>query len=820
MADINLKNPKLRKFIRGALNIEKFGEPFATLLEEVFVRESYVLDLTPEELLEDINNFKNSIYYISWGDCKGMQNVMGVTYSVEHRIEFKTSYWQWIMDTYSPNMYCTKFFETYAHETLHGMQNVTDERGRIYNRAEGWSSQLNNRKHAIYEICTQGTAAKMANDRFFYQFNTNEILTGDGYSDEIFAIPLIASTFGVTEQEVLKYGMREREKLVQVLNKNIGNLDKTRELIDKIESQLEYLHSMHYPDSNQKEFQNMSDEEKKKRGSKVIINLVDICQEALANRIINTSLDFDRNVAIKYKYDQKKIEDTLRHEIEIFGYNFKDDYIALRRRFDFSANAVYIKRAIEVFNEIGKDKTGRYTRMAPDLIAAVKRNDFEYCMRAGIIQDDSLTYSLVDNAHEFKQKVIHEDYNGLRRWDNRVIFNAIYPGLNIPFVESKKSNLNNWKSLYTPQGMLKMQDLAFTLSNNKDKYGIDSKECLLSFIDTNESEMESFYNKFTRQNGARDVFKRSFRTLEDKEFLARLIAENYIDRSFGLNGAYKQVTTDEEWQLQNLFQPTILKYGREQLVYAIEKIIINDEYDGVSSEQSRLNLCMLGRKRIFDTISQPMLDKLLNQRKIIPEKNRALRNSIYQTNKKYPNSIQERLIRLVSEYKTTGKINANLFTGNGRAEFKRYFSGDSDRDMEDLLGLFLDSYADLSYANFPNALTEIIKQKGKDYFRENMIRSILHDDYSGFTSENEIYAIRNMTPDNILYTISGEYIEKSLRIGWVEESQANYQYSIQPAEIKTIAEKRRFGIFSKITDGLISNKEKDSRRQNELIFEN
>ena len=206
--------------------------------------------------------------------------------------------------------------------------------------------------------------------------------------------------------------------------------------------------------------------------------------------------------------------------------------------------------------------------------------------------------------------------------------------------------------------------------------------------------------------------------------------------------------------------------------------------------------------------------------KIIPEKNRALRNSIYQTNKKYPNSIQERLVRLVSEYKTTGKINANLFTGNGRAEFKRYFSGDSDRDMEDLLGLFLDSYADLSYANFPNALTEIIKQKGKDYFRENMIRSILHDDYSGFTSENEIYAIRNMIPDNILYTISGEYIEKSLRIGWVEESQANYQYSIQPAEIKTIAEKRRFGISSKITDGLISNKEKDSRRQNELIFEN
>lgn len=820
MADINLKNPKLRKFIRGTLNIEKFGEPFATLLEEVFVREAYVLDLTPEELLEDINNFKNSIYYISWGECRGMQNVMGVTYPSEHRIEFKTSYWQEIMNRYSPNMYCTKFFETFAHETLHGMQNVTDERGIIYNRAGGWNIQLNNRSHAIYEICTQGTAAKMSNDRFLSQFNNNEILTGDGYSNEIFAIPLIASTFGVTEQEVLKYGMREREKLVQVLNKNIGNLDKTRELIDKIESQLEYLHSMHYPDDNQKEFKDMSDSEKKKRGSKVIINLVDICQEALVNRIINTSLDFNRDIAIKYKYDQKKIEDTLRHEIEIFGYNFKDDYITLRSRFEFSANAMYIKRAIEVFNEIGKDKTGKYTRLIPDLIAAVKRNDFEYCMRAGIIQDDSLTYSLVDNAYEFKQKVIHDDYNSLRRWDNNAIFNAIYPGLNVPFVDSKKSNLDNWKNLYTPQGMQKMQDLGLALSSHKDKYGSDSKEYLLSFIDTKESEMESFYNNFTRQNGARDAFKRSFSTAEDKEFLARLIAENYIDRSFYPNGACRQVATDEEQQIQRLLMPTIIKYGREQLIYAIEKIIINDEYDSISSEQSRFNLCMLGRKRIFDTVSQPMLDKLLNQRKIIPEKNRALRNSIYQTNKKYPNSIQERLVRLVSEYKTTGKINANLFTGSGRTEFKRYFGSNSDRDMEDLLGLLLDSYADLPYTNYSNTLTEIIKQKGKDYFRENMIKSILYSDYTGFTSADEIYAIKNMTPENILNTISREYIEKSIRIGWIEENEAIYRYNVQPAEIKTIAEKRRFGIFSRITDGLIGNKEKAYKQQDELTFNN
>ncbi len=817
MSEINLKNPKLRNYIRGALNTNKFGEPFATLLEEVFLREVYVLDLSPEELLEDINNFKNSIYYMSWGDCDGLENVMGVTYPGEHRIEFKTSYWQKIMNTYSPHTYCTKFFETFSHEVLHGMQNITDNRGFLYNRAGGWSNELGNRNHAIYEICTQGTAAKIANDRFLYQFDNNEILSGDGYSNEIFAVPLIASTFGVTEQEVLKYGMREREKLVKALDKNIGNIEKTRELIDKIEYQLEYLHSMHYPDENQKEFIKMTNDEKKKRGSQVIINLVDICQEALANRIINTPLDFDKNMAIKYKYDQKKIEDTLRHEIEIYGYNFKDDYMTLKSRFELSSNARYIKRAIEVFNEIGKDKTGKYLGLVPGLVAAVKRNDFDFCVRVGIIHDEALTFSLVNEAYDFKQKVMHDDYNDLRNWDNSRIFNAIYPGLKFSFTRFESSNLKNWKDIHTPEGMQKMQALKFVLNSQKDKYGVESKEYLLSFIDTDESKMDSFYRNFTRQNGAREVFKNNFRTLSDKEFLSRLIAELYINNSFYPDGSFKELATDTEKKVQSFLQPTFLKYGKEQLIFAIQKIIMNDEYDGISSEDSRLYLCMIGRKRLFNLFAQDMVNSLLNRRRIIPEKKIALSNAVFQTNKKYPNSMQERFVRLISEYKRTGKIMDRLFTSNGREEFKKYFGGDSKRNIEDLLGIFLDSYANLPYFNSPNILTKIIETNGKDYFRENMIKSILYDDYSGFTSQKEVEQIRLMSDENVLNIVTGTFIDESMRIGNVKEFQGNYIYNVNPAEIKDFAKKRRFGIFSKITDGLISNKDdKEINNQNEI----
>lgn len=820
MADINLKCPKLRSIIRQKLNLERFSEPFQTLIEEAFLRANYVLDLSPEEFLEDINNFRNSIYYISWGNCNGEKNMMGVVYPYEHRMEFNAEFWQNINDTYPPSIYCTKFFESFSHEVLHGMQNVYDNNGNIYNRAGGWSDQLKNRKHAIYEICTQGTAAKMSNDRFLYQFNENEILSGDGYSNEIFAIPLIASTFGVSEQEVLKYGMRERERFVEVLDRNIENKEKTAELLDKIEDQLEYLHSIYYPDQNQKEFIKMNNKEKQKRSSQVIINLVDICQEALAHRIMNTSLDFDKEIAVKYKYDQKKMEATLKHEIETFAWSFKDDYVTLYRRFEFTPDAIYIKKAIEVFNQIGKDKTGRYLKMAPELIAAVKRNDFEFCMRAGIIQSDELTYSLVENANDFRLKRIHEDYNDFRKWDNKTIFEAIYPELNIPFSAFEKSDLKSWSDIHTPQGLQKIEDLRYVLSNQKSKYGVESKEYLLAFFDTQENDIESFYKNFTRQNGARDRFKRSYRTIYDKEFLAKYIAEIYVDRNFELNGTPKEVSTDEERKIQGLLQQTIIKYGKSQLIFAIQKIIVNDEYDGISSSDSRNQLCMIGRKRIFDIVSQPMLNTLLNQRKIIPEKASALRNVIYKTNKKYPNSILQRFVRLIDVYKTTGNIEANLFTHDGRNEFKKHFNGKSKRDMEDLLGLLINSYVDIDCRTCQDGLTEIAKQKGKDYFRENIIKIILYNDYSGFTSAQETEYVKNIPLENLLDIVSRSYIEKSIKIGTIEEHDIGRRYIVQPENIQPIADKRRFSLFSKITDGLIENKSVNlDQTSKEILFD-
>lgn len=93
MSEINLNNNKLREYIRDFLSENNYQEPFSTLLEEVFLREQYVLDLSPQELYEDLVNFKNSVKSISFGQLEN-HNWMGVAEPDKKSITFNYDYWQ------------------------------------------------------------------------------------------------------------------------------------------------------------------------------------------------------------------------------------------------------------------------------------------------------------------------------------------------------------------------------------------------------------------------------------------------------------------------------------------------------------------------------------------------------------------------------------------------------------------------------------------------------------------------------------------------------------------------------------------------------
>jgi len=62
MSVISDNNTRLRRYIKNMIQAERFCEPYATLIIEVFVREQHILELTPEEFVEDLMNFKNTTY--------------------------------------------------------------------------------------------------------------------------------------------------------------------------------------------------------------------------------------------------------------------------------------------------------------------------------------------------------------------------------------------------------------------------------------------------------------------------------------------------------------------------------------------------------------------------------------------------------------------------------------------------------------------------------------------------------------------------------------------------------------------------------------
>ena len=192
---IKINNPYLRNFIRNKIGLPRYGNAlFDYVVEEAFVRMQYVLDLSPQEFLEDLENLNLSLNKISY--AKLSDQWVGVYRSSTKEIQLNNDYFIKKQETTSPYNYISILSQVLIHELLHAMQ--TNKFG--HNRAEIYNKSVNNRGHAIYEICTAGVAAKCSINRSYSDMTNNNILPRGEYLNELFAIPLLAATFGVSEK--------------------------------------------------------------------------------------------------------------------------------------------------------------------------------------------------------------------------------------------------------------------------------------------------------------------------------------------------------------------------------------------------------------------------------------------------------------------------------------------------------------------------------------------------------------------------------------------------------------------------------------------
>ncbi len=769
MNKIITKNPKLRSFIKQTIGLPRYGEPYDTLVEEVFVREQHVLGLTREEFFEDLKNFTCSINKFSFEQTN--ENWMGCAFPGSKEIQFNLGYWQDRMNTLSRDQYCEEFFETFSHECLHGMQ--TQLNGK--NRAGGYDYEIGNRKHALYEIATQGIAAKMARNQTVVNFNNNDVLTGDGYSDEIFAMGLMAATFGVSEQDVLKYSVRDRNSLVKALDINIGNPNTTASLINLFESQLEYLHSINYPDDSQKSFKGLSPEKRREMSTTAMSNIVEIAQFCMQERIKNIPLDITREQSRQLKSDFKKVYDIFTQEKIRFANSF-DSKTSFANKFVRGEKAEYIINSIDVLDQATGSKDKNVKNSIPAYVNSVRLGNFDEIRNHGIsLRSDKSFLRIRDESEEQIYEKAYKDYNDFAEWDNYVINSAIYDRTKVESNQLPKKDVHSNIDRYSQEGIKKVEALRLALISNKLKYSKRSKEILYKFLTNGDEGLHDAYSRITRTPIAgstlspRNEFMNNFGTDKDRAFLAELIAQTYVNKCFDKDGTLKPRENKDDYITQiSLFQ-TFEKYDEFQVKTAISSIILNDDYSYVSGEYQREQLAVLGNRRMFEIFSQPLIEELTNTRNIIPEKKDELRRMAVATEEKYPDTMAWRFGKMVEQYRDGHWPDPKLITGSVRKNFSYYFQ--SERGMEDLVGILCDSYSSkmellnlqgASYISRQDAIfRNTIEKYDKDYFRENMIRMVLHNDDSGFISKDEAVAYQGINPVEAIQFLSHEFIEEA-----------------------------------------------------------
>lgn len=793
-------NKEIINIIIKELQPNRFIRPFDGMLIEVFFRMQYVLGLSVEELKEDIQNFNEGIKIIRWEHME--KKYAGLTKPATREINLNVDYFQNIINTFPIDVYIIKLFETFSHECIHGTQFRNNYFG---NRAGGFNKKVNNRSHAIFEICTQAIAAKICRNRKIEDYEKGTILSGDGYSDEIFAVPLIASVFGVSEQTVMKYGVRERYKLIQALDKNIGNKDYTQEIIFKIEDELEMLHSISYPDDNQKKFKKLSEHKKSKMKNECMSNLINLCQSVLCYRIQNLLLDIDNKSIIELKNNQMKMNKTIINEFYNYGNTFMN-YSQLNYLLEYSPNADYIKQSLNVLSDIVKDEIGKFSKIRLQLIDCVKRKDFNGLAKFNVYSERDITEVLVKKDNEIIQRQLYEDYNMLYDWDNTELTNTILQIVSntepIPVV--KDYTEWNEERINSSEGIRKLnvlKNIARVTAINHD--GQDIRYTLFEYINSNQDSVFDVYNSIIIDNNSRDNFVNEFQTDEDKEFLVKLIAKKYLDSIYDFDKEkLKNITSDNliDDDVKKYLISTIEKFGKEHTMWAISKIILEGNYDSISngSNNSRKELKLIGKKNFLDVISKPLMDELMKERVISNDFIDNFYYSIFRTEQKYPGQIIDRIDGFITEFKHDGVFNYNHFTRDGRDNLCKTIT--NRENLENFIGVICNNFYEraqaekkvLSNNNLYNYYQDLAIRMGKNNFRESLIKIIMSRDFSDFYPQfgNDANYLFSCNNKEIFSFIIGPTIEKIFQIYQIRYENSKLEANVNIEDLRTNAKEQ------------------------------
>lgn len=256
-------NIMLANRIKGILNRKVYGD-FAIILEDIFQRRAYEFGFSDREIVEQARNFIANVKSIEFAPSTDKAfdgTAMGVYCLSEKKIKINQDYYlgQEKRDA-SVVEFGEKIYETLTHEVYHAIgdyYHANKNRGlAFYNNAtKNWGG------NALDEVFIE-TAA----DRATISRNARDVEKGrrdtSGYGTITFATNLLAASVGVTEKEVLKAGLQNRGKLMELFDSKFPTFDHIEgfysTLFKTFEANLEVIYNIEYKDKenkNPKEYQ-------------------------------------------------------------------------------------------------------------------------------------------------------------------------------------------------------------------------------------------------------------------------------------------------------------------------------------------------------------------------------------------------------------------------------------------------------------------------------------------------------------------------------------------------------------------------------------
>lgn len=290
---------------------------------------------------------------------------------------------------------------------------------------------------ALMETIIETAADRTSSNRSKEDFENYKKQT-DGYSDLTFIVPVLAAAFGVSEREFLKYGLRGREKLILFLDKKIGDVEKTKMFLDKVEFSLGNLHREFYNKKQNDGKQNF--DVAREESCNIYSYVAEIMKTRLesnefprenCSKEIENIIFQNRSLQILFQNQVNTFSGPIRNQIfssfnrdKTFSYVIKK--IANLSTIDTiikSESSTIKPESREYYSLIYKYRTGsldgKEDKIARCLVSGVNQEKLAELLIKG---QNSIIFK---SNPELEEKRYKEDYNSTKQWYNAVVINLL-----------------------------------------------------------------------------------------------------------------------------------------------------------------------------------------------------------------------------------------------------------------------------------------------------------------------------------------------------------------------------------------------------------